>query len=121
MIKEGQIIKIIAGFYDVKSFDNQIFRLRASGSLRDNNITPLVGDYVEFKDEQLLTKIKPRKNELIRPKVANIDQAIIVTALSEPSFSSLLLDKMLAIIESQSIPVVIIFTKSDLGNQQLKE
>ena len=92
MIKEGQIIKIIAGFYDVKSFDNQIFRLRASGSLRDNNITPLVGDYVEFKDEQLLIKIKPRKNELIRPKVANIDQAIIVTALSEPSFSSLLLD-----------------------------
>ena len=118
MIKEGQIIKIIAGFYDVKSFDNQIFRLRASGSLRDNNITPLVGDYVEFKDEQLLTKIRPRKNELIRPKVATIDQAIIVTALSEPSFSSLLLDKMLAIIESQSIPVVIIFTKSDLGNQQ---
>ena len=86
--------------------------------MRDNNTTPLIGDYVEFKDEQLLTKIKPRKNELIRPKVANIDQAIIVTALSEPSFSSLLLDKMLAIIESQSIPVVIIFTKSDLGNQQ---
>lgn len=118
MVKKGQIIKIIAGFYDVKSFDNQIFRLRGSGTLRDNNILPLVGDYVQFKDDQLLISIEPRNNELIRPKVANIDQAIIVTALSEPSFSSLLLDKMLAIIESQSIPVLIIFTKSDLGNQQ---
>ncbi len=118
MIKDGQVIKIIAGFYDVKSFDNKIFRLRGSGILRDNNIVPLVGDYVEFKNDQLLIKIKPRKNELIRPKVANIDQVIIVTALSNPSFSSLLLDKMLAMIESQSIAVVIIFTKNDLGNQQ---
>ncbi len=118
MIKDGQVIKIIAGFYDVKSFDNKIFRLRGSGILRDNNIVPLVGDYVEFKNDQLLTKIKPRKNELIRPKVANIDQVIIVTALSNPSFSSLLLDKMLAMIESQSIAVIIIFTKNDLGNQQ---
>ena len=57
MIKDGQVIKIIAGFYDVKSFDNKIFRLRGSGILRDNNIVPLVGDYVEFKNDQLLIKI----------------------------------------------------------------
>lgn len=118
MIKNGQIIKIIAGFYDVKDENNIIYRLRASGSLRDNNINPLVGDFIEFKDDSLLINVLPRKNLLIRPKIANIDQVIIVTSLNEPKFSSLLLDKMLATIEVQSIPVIIIFTKSDLGDNQ---
>ncbi|MBD5423444.1 MAG: ribosome small subunit-dependent GTPase A [Mycoplasma sp.] len=117
MIKNGQVIKIIAGFFDVKSSE-KIYRLRASGSLRDNDLIPIVGDYVEFKDDMLLTKIMPRKNSLIRPKVANIDQVAIVTALDEPKFSSLLLDKLLAIIEFQNIKTLIIFTKSDIGNNQ---
>ena len=109
MIKEGQIIKTIAGFFDVKS-DNKVYRLRASGSLRDNNLIPIVGDIVEFKNDSLLLKIKERKNCLIRPKVANVDQVAIVTALNEPKFSSLLLDKFLAIVESQNIQPIILFT-----------
>lgn len=117
MIKVGQIKKINAGFFDVK-FENQVFRLRASGSLRDNNDIPIVGDYVEFKDDQLLIGIKERKNSLIRPKVANIDQVAIVVSLNEPKFSSFLLDKFLAIIEFQKINTLIIFTKSDLGDHQ---
>ena len=115
MIKEGQIIKTIAGFFDVKS-DNKVYRLRASGSLRDNNLIPIVGDIVEFKNDSLLLKIKERKNCLIRPKVANVDQVAIVTALNEPKFSSLLLDKFLAIVESQNIQPIILFTKSDIGD-----
>ncbi len=117
MLKQGQVIKVIAGFYDVVS-NNNIYRLRASGSLRDNNINPVVGDIVEFKDDSLLLKVNERRNFLIRPKVANVDQVVIITSLAEPKFSSLLLDKFLAIIESQNIDVIIIFTKADLGDNQ---
>lgn len=115
IIKRGQIVKSIAGFFDVIS-ENKIYRLRASGSLRDNDISPIVGDFVEFKDDQLLTKVEQRKNCLIRPKVANVDQVAIVTSLNEPNFSSLLLDKFLAIVESQNIHPIIIFTKADIGD-----
>ena len=97
---------------------NKIYRLRASGTLRDNNLIPIVGDYVEFKNDLLLTKVKERKNFLIRPKVANVDLVAIIVSLSEPKFSSLLLDRFLAIIESQNINTLIIFTKSDLGNNK---
>ena len=117
MIKQGQVIKIISGFFDVVS-KNKIYRLRASGTLRDNNLIPIVGDYVEFKNDLLLTKVKERKNFLIRPKVANVDLVAIIVSLSEPKFSSLLLDRFLAIIESQNINTLIIFTKSDLGNNK---
>lgn len=117
VIKVGQIVKINAGFFDVK-LENQIFRLRASGSLRDNNLIPIVGDFVEFKDDKVLTSIKPRRNFLIRPKVANVDQVAIIVSLNEPKFSSLLLDKFLAIIEFQKIKTLIVFTKSDLGDHQ---
>lgn len=116
MIKKGQIIKIISGFFDVKTNENQIYRLRASGTLRDINQIPIVGDYVDFRDDKILIKIYPRKNSLIRPKVSNIDQLAILMSLNEPSFSSLLLDKFLAIIQFQNIDTLIIFTKSDLGN-----
>lgn len=113
----GQVIKVISGFYDV-IYDNKVFRLRASGSLRDKKINPLVGDYVEFIENGLLLNILERKNSLIRPKVANVDQVAIVCSLNEPKFSSLLLDRFLAIIEFQEIKPIIIFTKSDLGNIQ---
>ena len=117
MVNLYQVIKIISGFFDVVS-KNKIYRLRASGTLRDNNLIPIVGDYVEFKNDLLLTKVKERKNFLIRPKVANVDLVAIIVSLSEPKFSSLLLDRFLAIIESQNINTLIIFTKSDLGNNK---
>ena len=117
MIKQGQVIKIISGFFDVMS-KNKIYRLRASGTLRDNNLIPIVGDYVEFKNDLLWTKVKERKNFFIRPKVANVDLVAIIVSLSEPKFSSLLLDRFLAIIESQNINTLIIFTKYDLGNNK---
>lgn len=113
----GQVVKVISGFYDV-FYNNKIFRLRASGSLRDNKINPLVGDYVEFVENGLLLNVLERKNSLIRPKVANIDQVAIVCSLNEPKFSSLLLDRFLAMIEVQRIKPIIIFTKPDLGNIQ---
>lgn len=117
MLKKGQVIKSIAGFFDVL-YNDEIIRLRGSGNLRNKNKIPLVGDYVEFNDEGMLINILDRKNFLARPKVANIDQMVIVMSLFEPSFSSILLDRLLAIIEYQKIKPIILFTKSDLGSHQ---
>lgn len=114
----GQVIKVNAGFYDILS-EGKIFRTRGSGNLRETLQNPLVGDNVMFNPDGFVYEILERKNFLIRPKVANIDQVIIVTALAEPKFSSFLLDKFLAIIEFQEIKPIILFTKSDLINDDI--
>lgn len=112
----GQLIKIIAGQYSIR-VNNDVYIVRAAGKLRLNKTSPIVGDIVEFTPNEFLTKIYPRKNFLERPKVANIDQAIIVTSLVEPNYSSFLLNKFLAIIEHNEIKPIILFTKSDLTNE----
>lgn len=113
---EGRITRIISGFYDVLSFENQkeYKLLRGSGKLRKSNITPLVGDIVEFDPQGLVQIVKTRQNFLDRPKVANIDLAIIVTSVVEPNFSSLLVDKLLLLFEYKQITPIIIITKADL-------
>ncbi|MDZ7293463.1 ribosome small subunit-dependent GTPase A [Mycoplasmopsis pulmonis] len=111
----GRVYQVISGFYDIKCED-KFYRVRAIGNLRNLKLNPVVGDLVVF--DESLTKIEPRKNILIRPKVANIDQAIIVISLDQPKFSSFLLDKFLSIIEFQKIKVVIIFTKADLNTKE---
>lgn len=110
---QGRINKIIAGFYDIEHA-KKIYRVRGSGKLRMLKIVPIVGDFVEFDANGFLTKVYPRKNMLVRPKVANIDQVLIVMSLSQPDFSDFLLDKYLAIVESRNIKPIIIFTKHDL-------
>lgn len=117
MIKVGQVIKLNAGFYDIKS-ENKIFRTRARGNLREQNINPLVGDFVEFQENGFLINVLARKNFMLRPKVANVDCVAIVTSLVEPKLSTLLLDKFLAIIEFQKIEPILIFTKIDLANDR---
>ena len=109
----GQIVRVIAGFYDVVASDKE-YRIRGSGKLRNSGKVPLVGDFVDFEPNKLLEKILQRNNSLLRPKVANIDQAVIVQSLMEPKYSSFLLNKFLAIIESENIKPIIIFTKTDL-------
>ena len=110
---KGQVIRVIAGFYDIES-GNKEYRVRGSGNLRNEGIPPVVGDRVEFTPEAFLEKIYERENFLNRPKVANVDQAIIVQSLKEPDYSSILLNKFLAIIENAEIKPVIVFTKTDL-------
>ncbi len=110
---KGQIIKIIAGFFDIENND-KIYRVRGSGNLRNYKITPIVGDFVEFTPDKFLLKVYPRKNFFTRPKVANIDQAMIIMSLKNPRFSPFLLDKFLAIVESKEILPIIILTKIDL-------
>ncbi|QJR44228.1 ribosome small subunit-dependent GTPase A [Mycoplasma miroungirhinis] len=116
MIK-GKIIRSISGFYDVKTAQKEIIRTRGSGKLRLLNIKPTVGDYVDVNKDNMIEKIYERKNQFIRPKIVNVDQAIVVMSLVEPNFSYELMDKFLIIIENKHIKPVIVLTKSDLTNE----
>ncbi len=111
---EGKIIKTISNDYTVKNL-NKLYVCKARGKFRNMGLSPMVGDEVIFDENNLyITEILPRKNELIRPVIANIDMAIIITSLKKPDFSSNLLDKFLVICEYNRIKPVIIFTKADL-------
>ena len=110
---KGQVVRVIAGFYDIESGENE-YRVRGSGNLRNKGMSPVVGDIVEFTKNAFLEKIYSRNNFLMRPKVANVDQAIIIQSLKQPNYSSILLNKFLAIIENAGIRPVIVFTKTDL-------
>ncbi|WP_188454436.1 ribosome small subunit-dependent GTPase A [Virgibacillus oceani] len=122
---EGRIIKALSGFYYVQTKD-KIYQCRGRGVFRNKNITPLVGDYVTFDesnpDEGYIQEINSRTNELVRPPIANIDQAIIVSSVVTPEFSTLLLDRFLVLIESKDIKPVIFITKMDvITDEQVKQ
>lgn len=120
----GKIIKGIAGFYYVHDGISNIYECKAKGVFRNKKIKPLVGDNVEFDvlDEQEKTgnivDILKRSNELIRPAVANIDQAMIVFAAADPEPNLNLLDRFLVTMEAQDVPVIICFNKKDLVNEE---
>lgn len=116
----GRIIRIISNLYTV-STNTKTYECRARGIFRKEDISPLVGDIVEFNESDLvITKIMPRKNELTRPKVANIDKCIIVSSVKNPDFSSFLLDKMLVNIILNNIEPVIVLSKYDLLDDEEK-
>ncbi|UDM32651.1 ribosome small subunit-dependent GTPase A [Lentilactobacillus laojiaonis] len=116
-MKKGKIYQLLAGYYDVFS-DGKIYRTRARGNFRKKGISPIVGDDVEFQmdDDNLgyILNVLPRKNSLVRPPIANIDQAIVVTAATQPEFSSNLLDRQLVALEINHITPIIYFSKTDL-------
>ena len=110
----GRIIKILSNDYTVK-YDEGIIVCKVRGKFRSLSLTPLVGDFVKFdKDKKYIMEILPRKNELVRPPVSNIDQVIIITSVKDPDFSSNLLDKLLVILEYNKIKPIICFSKLDL-------
>ncbi len=120
MIQKSRIIKQISNDYTVK-LDNEIRVCKARGKFRNLGITPLVGDFVEVEDNYILN-ILPRKNELIRPSISNVDQAVIVMSTTIPAFSTDLLDKLLCIIEFNNIKPIIYISKMDLlDNLQIEE
>jgi len=111
---KGQIVKIISNDYFVSSSDD-VYICKARGKLKNDNITPQVGDYVIFDIENnYILEVLERKNSLKRPNVANIDQALIVTSLKKPDFSTNLLDKLLVVSLANGITPVICLTKKDL-------
>ena len=115
---QGKIIKIVSNDCTILS-DNKLFTCKPRGKFRKENLTPLVGDIVEFDDKNnYILEIKKRKNSLVRPSVANIDQVVIITSVKDPDFSSNLLDKLLVVIEYNNIKPIICFTKLDLLNDK---
>lgn len=118
---EGQIVKILSNLYFVNS-NNKVYECHSRGKFRNENITPMVGDYVLFdENNKYILDIKKRKNSLIRPMVANIDQAFIITSVKDPDFSSNLLDKLLTVIEFNKVTPIICLTKLDLLNKEEKK
>ncbi len=118
----GKIIKNISNSYTVL-VNNEKIICTPRGKFRKEKIIPLVGDLVEFdKEKRIITKILPRKNELSRPNVTNLDYCLIVTSLKQPDFSSLLLDKLITNSLINNIKPIICFTKLDLINEnELKQ
>ena len=123
----GKIIKGIAGFYYVHDGKSRLYECKAKGVFRNKKIKPLVGDDVEFSvlDEEELTgnidRILPRKNALVRPAAANVDQAMVVFSITHPAPNLNLLDRFLVMMERQQVPVVICFNKVDLCEGDLME
>ncbi|XCP86605.1 ribosome small subunit-dependent GTPase A [Roseburia hominis] len=122
---QGRIMKGIAGFYyvyDVVEF--AVYECKAKGIFRKDKIKPLVGDFVEYeilnREEKTgnITAILPRKSELIRPAVANADQAMVVFAVTDPRPHLNLLDRFLVMMERQQVPVIICFNKTDLAKEE---
>ncbi|WP_413627271.1 ribosome small subunit-dependent GTPase A [Fructilactobacillus vespulae] len=120
-MKKGKIYQSLSGFYDVFS-DGVVYRTRARGNFRKKQIKPVVGDEVEFDvtngNEGYILKILSRENELVRPPIANTDQAIIVVSAIEPDFSDILLDKELVVLEAEKIKPIIFFSKLDLVDEK---
>lgn len=112
-MREGLIVKLIGGLYTVRDNENNSHELKARGKFRHKKESPKVGDRVLFNDEFIM-ETKPRKNDLVRPPVCNIDQAILINSAKAPDFSFNLLDRFLLLIEHESITPVLIITKIDL-------
>ncbi|MBT2756060.1 ribosome small subunit-dependent GTPase A [Mesobacillus foraminis] len=121
---EGKIIKALSGFYYVLGPDGMI-QCRGRGIFRKNKVTPLVGDEVvyqaENENEGYIMEVKERKNELVRPPIANVDQAILVFSAVEPEFSTMLLDRFLVLIEYNHIRPLICITKLDLAQSETQK
>ena len=121
---QGKIVKGIAGFYYVHVVESGIYECKAKGAFRKEKVKPLVGDNVEIDildEEKKLGNIRvilERKNELIRPAVANIDQALVVFAVTKPKPHFNLLDRFLVMMECKEIPVVLVFNKKDIAEEQ---
>ena len=120
----GQIRKAISGFYYVFS-DGETYQTRGRGNFRVKDMTPLVGDFVEFESgnlaEGILLAVDERKNELVRPPISNIDVGVIVMSAIEPDFSTYLLDRFLVYLEGQGIHAIIYITKTDLLTEVANE
>lgn len=124
---EGKIIKGIAGFYYVHAKSNKIYECKAKGVFRKNKIKPLVGDNViidildEKEEKGNIISVLERQNELVRPAVANIDQALVIFAVAKPNPNFNLLDRFLIMMEKQNVKTIICFNKKDIVTQKQLE
>ena len=117
----GIIIKITGGFYYVEAADG-VFECKARGVFRKRGTSPLVGDYVDITvpDDGYcsIDAIRERRNSLVRPALANLDNLMIVSSVKEPEVNLYLIDKMTAAAVSKEITPIVVFSKSDLGSAE---
>ena len=120
-IIQGRIIKAVSGSYVVRTACGLIFNSQARGVFRKNEITPFVGDLVEFEiitdsegEKGVINKIMPRKNSFRRPPLANLDRIIYVVSTAQPLPNTLIIDKLLAIAEYKNVESAIVITKLDI-------
>ena len=123
---QGKIIRGIGGFYYVHTHQG-VYECRARGIFRKDKEKPLPGDLVsisvldETEKKGNLDEILPRTNSLIRPAVANVDQALVIFALSRPTPNLPLLDRFLIMMKQKEIPTIICFNKSDMVSEEERE
>ena len=121
---QGKIVKGLAGFYYVHVVESGVYEFKAKGIFRKDKKKPLVGDDVdievlsEVEKTGSIINIFERKNELIRPAVANIDQALVVFAAAKPSPHFNLLDRFLVMVQTKEIPVILCFNKEDIASEE---
>lgn len=121
---QGKIVKGIAGFYYVHIAEFGIYECKAKGIFRKEGKKPLVGDHVEIailseeEKEGSIQAILPRRNELVRPAVSNVDQALVVFAVQKPKPHLNLLDRFLIMMERKEIPVILCFNKLDIAAEE---
>ena len=124
---QGKIIKGIGGFYYVHVEHQGIYECKAKGVFRNRKVKPLVGDNVEIDvlsetdKKGNIREILPRKNELLRPAVANIEQALVFFAAAQPEPNLGLLDRFLLQMAYKHIPAIIGFNKCDLADVPKQE
>ena len=124
---QGKIVKGISGFYYVYVEGTGIYECKAKGAFRKQKMKPLVGDNAEIvsidEEDRIgnVVEILERKNELIRPAVANVDMALVIFATKKPQPNFNLLDRFLCMMEYQKVPVTICFNKADMVSQQEKQ
>jgi ribosome biogenesis GTPase len=127
MHMQGKIVKGISGFYYVHVVESGIYECKAKGIFRQQKMKPLVGDDVEIdiiseeKKTGNVTAILPRKNALIRPAVANVDQALLIFAAASPNPNFNLLDRFLVMMGRQDVPVILCFNKCDLITEEQQQ
>lgn len=123
-MRQGKIIKGIAGFYYVYVAGSGLYECKAKGVFRKQKLKPLVGDDVQIdiiSEEEMtgnVVDILPRKNALVRPAVANVDQALVIFAAASPKPNLNLLDRFLLMMEQQEVPTVVCFNKQDLASEE---
>ena len=121
----GKIIKSIAGFYEVRT-GNEVYRCRAKGIFRALGKKPLVGDDVEIDITDTVSvpmegnvrALLPRKNELVRPNVANVDQALLIFAITHPAPSYNMLDRFLITMQERELDAILCFNKRDIATEE---
>ena len=122
----GFIIKSIAGDFHVLNTENyQTYVCKARGQIRNQNLQPICGDEVVFEYDEaanfsIITSILNRKNQLVRPPIANVDIALIVMSTIKPNFDPYLVDKLIVAATIENIEPIIVVSKCEFMNEEIK-